>query len=60
VLWPTVGEGLAQGFYVAARDGFEPATFRTQGTEPPNPTYWFRLSSLFWTNLNASVYLLPS
>ena len=29
-----MSEGLAQGTYVAARVGFEPATFRTQGTEP--------------------------
>jgi len=29
-------EGLAQGPYVAARVGFEPATLRTQGTEPTN------------------------
>ena len=27
-------EGLAQGPYVAARVGFEPATFQTEGTEP--------------------------
>ena len=27
------GEGLAQGPYVAARGGVEPATFRTEGTE---------------------------
>ncbi len=30
----TTSEGLAQGHYVAARVGFEPATFRTQDTEP--------------------------
>src|SRR6218665_1561109 len=30
----TTSEGLAQVPYVAARVGFEPATFRTQGTEP--------------------------
>jgi len=29
-----VSEGLAQGNYVAARVGFEPATFQTEGTEP--------------------------
>jgi len=29
-----VSEGHAQGPYVATRVGFEPATFRTQGTEP--------------------------
>jgi len=28
-----VSEGLAQGSYVAAREGFEPATLRTEGTE---------------------------
>jgi len=32
-----MSEGLAQGPYVAARVGFEPATFRTQGTELPRP-----------------------
>jgi len=30
----TASEGLAQGPYVVDRVGFEPATFRTQGTEP--------------------------
>jgi len=30
----TTSEGLTQGPYVAAGVGFEPATFRTQGTEP--------------------------
>jgi len=34
-------KGLAKGPYVAARVGFEPATFQTQGTkpktEPPRP-----------------------
>ena len=29
----TTSEGLAQGPYVAARVGFEPATFHTEGTE---------------------------
>ena len=29
-----MSEELAQGPYVAARVGFEPATYRTQGTEP--------------------------
>ena len=29
-----MSEGLVQGPYMAARVGFEPATFRTQGTEP--------------------------
>ena len=43
VLQSIVGEELAQGPYVAARVGFEPATLlRTQGTEPttepPCPT----------------------
>ena len=28
-----MSEGLAQGPYMAARVGFEPATFRTHGTE---------------------------
>ena len=27
----TASEGLAQGLYVAARVGLEPATFRTEG-----------------------------
>ena len=31
-----MSEGLAQGPYVEARVRFEPATFRTQGTEPTN------------------------
>ena|SRR6218665_1892529 len=29
-----MNEGLAQGPYVAARVGFEPATYQTEGTEP--------------------------
>ena len=29
-----VSEGLAQGPYVVARVGFEPATLQTQDTEP--------------------------
>ena len=37
----TAREGLAQGHYVAARAGFEPATLRTKGdestNEPPRP-----------------------
>ena len=33
----TMREGLALGPNVAARVGFEPATLRTQGTEPPHP-----------------------
>jgi len=33
-LQATASEGLAQGSYVAAGMGFEPATLRTQGTEP--------------------------
>ena len=37
----TASEGLAQGPYVAATVGFEPATFRTKGDEstdePPQP-----------------------
>ena len=41
VLQATASEGLAQDSYVAARMGFEPATFWTQGneptTEPPHP-----------------------
>ena len=36
-----MSEGLSQGPYVAARVGYEPATFRTQGAkltnEPPRP-----------------------
>src|SRR6218665_869721 len=42
-LQATVSEGLAQGLYMAARVGFEPATLRTQSTElttePPCPTH---------------------
>ena len=41
-LQATVSERLTQSPYVAARMGFEPATFRTQGTElttePLHPT----------------------
>ena len=37
-----MSEGLAQGPYMAADVGFEPATLRMQGTEhttePPRPT----------------------
>ena len=33
-LQATASEGLAQGPHVAARVGFEPATLRTEGTEP--------------------------
>ena len=33
-LQATVSEELAQGPYVAVRVGFEPATFRTEGTKP--------------------------
>ena len=39
----TASERLAQGPYVAARAGFEPATLRTNGVEstkvPPRPTH---------------------
>ena len=34
VLQATASEGLAQGPYVVAGVGFEPATLRTEGTEP--------------------------
>ena len=33
VIQAITSEGLAQGPYVAARGGIEPATFRTEGTE---------------------------
>ena len=33
VIQATTSEGLAHGPYVVARVGFEPATFRTKGTE---------------------------
>ena len=40
-----MSEELAQGLFVAARVGFERATFGTQGTErttePPRPTIFF-------------------
>ena len=40
----TTSEGLAQGLYLAARTGYEPATIRTKGAEstnePPRPTYY--------------------
>jgi len=46
-LQATASEGLAQGPYVAAGVGFEPATFQTEGAEltpePPRPT---RLSQI--------------
>jgi len=32
VLLATMSEGLSQGPYMVARVGFEPATFRVQGT----------------------------
>ena len=39
----TANEGLAQGPYVAARAGFEPATLRSKGdestNEPPRPMF---------------------
>ena len=39
VIQATMSEGLAQGQYMAARVGFEPATLQMQGTklttEPP-------------------------
>ena len=35
-LQATVSEGLAQGPYMAARAGFEPATLLTKGTESTN------------------------
>src|SRR6218665_577062 len=41
VIQATTSEGLAQGPYLATRMGFEPATFRIEGTdnptEPPRP-----------------------
>ena len=44
----TVSEGLAQGSYVVAGVGFEPATLRAQGTElttePPCPTISYTAS----------------
>ena len=33
VILATTSEGLAQGPYKAARVGFEPTTFRTEGTK---------------------------
>src|SRR6218665_2345695 len=48
-----MSEGLAQGLYVAARVGFEPAPLRTQSTkfttEPPHLTKMLILNSLFLT-----------
>jgi len=42
VIQATMSEGLAQGPYMVAKVGFEPATLQTQGTElttePPCPT----------------------
>ena len=40
----TVIEGLAQGLYVAVREGVEPMTLRTKGFDstnaPPCPIWW--------------------
>ena len=38
VMQVIAGEGLAQGPYVVARDGVEPATFRTEGTDNHHST----------------------
>src|SRR6218665_1303514 len=49
-LLATTSEGLAQGPYIAARVGFEPVTFWTQGTEPTTeplcPTRSFKIRTL--------------
>ena len=54
----TVSEGLAQGHYVAARSGFEPATLRTNGAEstnePPCPTNYVMYKLIVPNNLNFS------
>ena len=38
VIQTITSEGLAQGPYVAARGGIEPATFRTEGTDHHHST----------------------
>ena len=57
-----MSEGLAQGPYLAAGVGFEPANLRTQGTEltkePPRPVNIFL--KLFWfpAELTTAAYFL--
>ena len=56
-----LSEGLAQGLYMAARLGFEPATLRTQDTElNAKPSYPMLLLCLIWqrpwTAINFSTY----
>src|SRR6218665_1358893 len=55
VIQATTSEGLAQGPYVVARVGFEPATFHTQGTEPatepPHPTIHIRVKTATLCNV---------
>ena len=46
-----MGEGLAQGPYVAARGGVEPTTFRTEGTDNLHLT-----SHAQFVNLNGTSY----
>src|SRR6218665_295299 len=67
-LQATASEGLAQGLYMAARAGFEPATFRSTGIDstnaPPRPLLLsvplsvppcFCLSLLLWFRTVAAV-----
>ena len=50
---PNASEGLAEGPYVAARAGFEPATLRTKGVqstnEPQRPSNIDKLSTISLT-----------
>ena len=63
-LQATMSEGLAQDPYMATRVGFEPATLRTQGTEPttepPCPTlcYDFTITAIrSWIDTKNSCYM---
>ena len=56
-----MSEGLAQGSYMAAKVGFEPATFRTQGTdlttEPHNDTQDIKAEFKLVLQANRSMYV---
>ena len=52
-------EGLAQGPYVEARMRFEPATLRTQGTEPTTEPFGGSQSMSIFAMLNIRSENLP-
>ena len=56
-----MSEGLAQGPYVADREGVEPMTLWTKGVDstkvPPSPTQLFKVFSFFHKN---AVYINTS